>query len=81
MGWVGTFDKWYETLDMIVDELKPEVIVPGHGPICGVEGAMEMKQYLQNRERILTGRSQQARPHARSTWDRMPIGYVLNGFI
>ena len=47
MGWVGTFDKWYETLDMIVDELKPEVIVPGHGPICGVEGAMEMKQYLQ----------------------------------
>ncbi|MDC1287161.1 MBL fold metallo-hydrolase [Gammaproteobacteria bacterium] len=47
MGWVGTFDKWYETLDMIVDELKPEVIVPGHGPICGVEGATEMKAYLQ----------------------------------
>ena len=47
MGWVGTFDKWYGTLDLIVDELKPEVIVPGHGPICGVEGAMEMKEYLQ----------------------------------
>jgi cyclase len=47
MGWVGTFNKWYETLDMIGNELKPEVIVPGHGPICGVEGATEMKQYLQ----------------------------------
>ena len=32
---------------MIVDELKPEVIVPGHGPLCGVEGATEMKAYLQ----------------------------------
>jgi len=47
MGWVGTFNKWYETLDMIVDELKPAVIVPGHGPICGVEGATQMKEYLQ----------------------------------
>ena len=47
MGWVGTFEKWFETLDMIVDELKPEVIVPGHGPLCGVEGAIEMKAYLQ----------------------------------
>jgi cyclase len=32
---------------MIVDELKPEVIVPGHGPLCGAEGATEMKAYLQ----------------------------------
>ncbi len=47
MGWVGTFEKWYETLDMIVDELKPEIIVPGHGPLCGVEGVIEMKAYLQ----------------------------------
>jgi hypothetical protein len=23
------------------------VIVPGHGPVCGIEGAMEMKAYLQ----------------------------------
>ena len=47
MGWVGTYEKWFETLDMIVDELKPEVIVPGHGPLCGVEGATEMKAYLE----------------------------------
>jgi cyclase len=47
MGWVGTFNKWYEALDMIVDELKPEVVVPGHGPVCGLEGVTEMKNYLQ----------------------------------
>ena len=47
MGWVGTFEKWYEALDMIVDELKPEVIVPGHGRLCGVEGVTEMEGYLQ----------------------------------
>ncbi len=47
MGWVGTFEKWFETLDFIADELKPDVIVPGHGPVCGVEGATEMKAYLQ----------------------------------
>ena len=47
MGWVGTYEKWFETLDMIVDVLKPEVIVPGHGPLCGVEGATEMKAYLE----------------------------------
>jgi cyclase len=47
MGWVGTYDKWIETLDMIVNDLKPDVIVPGHGPVCGVEGATEMKAYLQ----------------------------------
>jgi glyoxylase-like metal-dependent hydrolase (beta-lactamase superfamily II) len=47
MGWVGTFEKWCEALDFITDELKPDVIVPGHGPVCGVEGATEMKAYLQ----------------------------------
>ncbi len=32
-------------LDWIV-ELDPEVIVPGHGPVCGIEGAMDEKAYL-----------------------------------
>jgi len=47
MGWVGTFEKWLATLDFIIDELEPEVIVPGHGPVSGVEAATEMKAYLQ----------------------------------
>jgi glyoxylase-like metal-dependent hydrolase (beta-lactamase superfamily II) len=46
MGWTGTYEKWLETLDLII-WLDPEVIVPGHGPLCGIEGAMEMKAYLE----------------------------------
>ncbi|WP_158969423.1 MBL fold metallo-hydrolase [Chachezhania sediminis] len=47
MGWVGSFNKWYQALDMIINELKPDVIVPGHGPVCGLDGVHEMKSYLQ----------------------------------
>jgi glyoxylase-like metal-dependent hydrolase (beta-lactamase superfamily II) len=46
MGWTGTYEKWIKTLDVII-ELDPEVIVPGHGPVCGIEGAMEMQAYLE----------------------------------
>jgi cyclase len=46
LGWTGTYEKWLKTLDLII-WLDPEVIVPGHGPLCGIEGAMEMKAYLE----------------------------------
>jgi len=46
IGWDGTFAKWCEALDRIV-ALAPEVVVPGHGPLCGVEGPKEMKAYLE----------------------------------
>jgi glyoxylase-like metal-dependent hydrolase (beta-lactamase superfamily II) len=46
IGWEGTFEKWIAALDQIV-ALEPNRIVPGHGPLCGVEGAIEMKEYLQ----------------------------------
>ena len=45
MGWTGSYEKWFQCLDLLI-ELNPEVIVPGHGPLCGIEGAMEMKAYL-----------------------------------
>jgi glyoxylase-like metal-dependent hydrolase (beta-lactamase superfamily II) len=45
MGWVGSYEKWFQCLDLMI-ELKPEVIVPGHGPLCGIEGVIEMKAYL-----------------------------------
>jgi glyoxylase-like metal-dependent hydrolase (beta-lactamase superfamily II) len=46
MGWTGSYEKWFQCLDLMT-QLKPNVIVPGHGPLCGVEGALEMKAYLQ----------------------------------
>jgi glyoxylase-like metal-dependent hydrolase (beta-lactamase superfamily II) len=46
IGWEGTFARWIEALDRIV-ALGPEVIVPGHGPLCGVEGPREMRAYLE----------------------------------
>ena len=46
MGWTGSYEKWLQCLDLII-WLDPEVIVPGHGPVCGIEGAMDMKAYLE----------------------------------
>jgi cyclase len=46
VGWEGTYDKWLAALDSIV-ALAPELVVPGHGPLCGVEGPREMKRYLE----------------------------------
>lgn len=45
IGWEGTFANWTAALDRII-ALAPEVIVPGHGPLCGVEGPREMREYL-----------------------------------
>jgi len=46
IGWDGTYDKWIAALDAIV-ALRPEIVVPGHGPISGIEGPREMKEYLE----------------------------------
>jgi cyclase len=45
IGWEGTYDRWIAALDRIM-ALRPDVVVPGHGPLCGVEGPQEMKAYL-----------------------------------
>src|SRR5581483_9174672 len=45
IGWDGTFARWIAALDAII-ALAPDVIVPGHGPVCGVEGPREMQAYL-----------------------------------
>lgn len=46
IGWEGTYARWIESLDYIIS-LNPKVVVPGHGPLCGVEGPCEMKAYLE----------------------------------
>jgi cyclase len=45
VGWEGTYARWIAALDRMI-ALDPAVIVPGHGPLCGVEGAREMRDYL-----------------------------------
>jgi cyclase len=47
VGDTGSYAKWMQCLDLII-WLDPEVIVPGHGPLCGIEGAMEMRAYLEH---------------------------------
>lgn len=46
MGWTGSYEKWFQCLDLMI-ELDPETIVAGHGPLCGIEGPMDMKAYLE----------------------------------
>jgi glyoxylase-like metal-dependent hydrolase (beta-lactamase superfamily II) len=45
IGWEGTFAQWGAALDTIM-ALAPDVVVPGHGPLGGIEGPREMKAYL-----------------------------------
>jgi cyclase len=46
MGWTGSYEKWFKALDRIA-ELNPKTIVPGHGPICGIEVVKDLRAYLQ----------------------------------
>ena len=45
IGWEGTFERWIAALERIV-ALEPALVVPGHGPLSGVEGPREMQAYL-----------------------------------
>lgn len=51
LGCVGSSEtgmrRWADALDIIVD-LKPDVVVPGHGALCGVEFVQEQKAYIDN---------------------------------
>ena len=46
IGWEGTTANWGAALDRIT-ALEPELVVPGHGPLCGADAAGEMKAYLE----------------------------------
>jgi cyclase len=47
LGWEGTFANWIAALERIL-ALEPAVIVPGHGPLCGPEGAQELIDYFRH---------------------------------
>lgn len=39
---------WVHVLDRIIHEIKPEIVVPGHGKICTVDFVQEQRDYLMN---------------------------------
>ncbi len=43
-SWSGTVDSWRTALERIV-ELEPEVVVPGHGPVGGLDAVAELDRY------------------------------------
>jgi glyoxylase-like metal-dependent hydrolase (beta-lactamase superfamily II) len=45
IGWEGTYDAWIRALETMAG-LGAHTIVPGHGPLCGPEGALELRDYL-----------------------------------
>ena len=47
IGWEGSTERWIEALRTI-EALAPEHVVPGHGPICGVEGVASARRYLED---------------------------------
>jgi cyclase len=47
LGWEGTFQRWIEALDAMA-ALEPALVVPGHGPVSGVEGLREQRAYLEH---------------------------------
>jgi glyoxylase-like metal-dependent hydrolase (beta-lactamase superfamily II) len=47
MGWVGSYQQFSDALDRII-ALDPATIVPGHGPVCGVEAVKEQQAYFQH---------------------------------
>jgi glyoxylase-like metal-dependent hydrolase (beta-lactamase superfamily II) len=49
IGWRGTFDRWRRALDAI-EARAPERIVPGHGPVCGLDGVRDVRAYLDHVE-------------------------------
>ena len=47
IAWAGRYDDSFRILDLIAG-LQPEVVVPGHGPVCGLDGLEEMRAYLKH---------------------------------
>lgn len=44
--WHGPTNNWIKACDYMLD-LQPDVVVPGHGPVCDIEGIRDVKAYLE----------------------------------
>lgn len=43
--WEGSLHNWIHTVDALIG-LRPEVVVPGHGPVTDADGLRAMQEYL-----------------------------------
>lgn len=43
--WFGPLEGWLAALDTLLS-LDADVYVPGHGPVCGREGVVELREYM-----------------------------------
>jgi len=46
LGLESSFANWINALNQLI-ELKADYYVPGHGPVCRVDGLLEVKEYLE----------------------------------
>jgi cyclase len=44
--WAGPVENWIAALDRI-DGLEIDIVVPGHGPLCGRDGVTKVKEYFE----------------------------------
>jgi cyclase len=49
----GNFQVWLESLEKMKN-LKPKCIIPGHGPVCGVEAIEKQQQYMEKMVEVST---------------------------
>ena len=47
MGWVGSYQQFSDALDRVI-ALAPATIVPGHGPVCGIDAVKDEQAYFQH---------------------------------
>jgi cyclase len=46
IGWEGSTDNWIAALRR-VEDLEPQFVVPGHGPVCDLDGLREARRYFE----------------------------------
>jgi glyoxylase-like metal-dependent hydrolase (beta-lactamase superfamily II) len=49
IGWRGSFADWRRALDAI-EVRAPKRVVPGHGPVCGLDGVRDTRAYIDHVE-------------------------------
>ena len=56
IGWEGSTDNWIAAL-RLVEELEPQFVIPGHGPVCDLEGLRDARRYFEA-----------VQSHAKASW-------------